>query len=69
MLGIVKAVEKFHIYLYDLDFSIVIDCNVTLVDAINKASVNPRIARWSLKLQNYRFKLIEEVKKWLMSMH
>ncbi|KYN29924.1 hypothetical protein ALC57_00625 [Trachymyrmex cornetzi] len=62
MLAIIKAVEKFHIYLYGLDFSIVIDCNA-LVHAINKASVNSRIARWILKLQNYRFKLLEEVKK------
>lgn len=57
MLAIVKAVERFHIYLYGITFSIVSDCNA-LVHAVNKAHLNPRIARWTLKLQNYRFKVI-----------
>jgi len=47
MLAIVKAIDRFHIYLYGLTFTVVIDCN-TLVYAINKANLNPRIARWTL---------------------
>lgn len=57
MLAIVKAVERFHLYLYGVDFTIVTDCN-TLVYVVNKANLNPRIARWTLTLQNYTFKLI-----------
>jgi len=57
MLAIVKSVERFHIYLYGLDFTVVTDCNA-LVHAINKANLNPRIARWTLKLQNYNFKIV-----------
>ncbi|XP_011869954.1 PREDICTED: uncharacterized protein LOC105563185 [Vollenhovia emeryi] len=54
MLAIVRSVERFHLYLYGLEFAIVTDCNA-LVYAMNKANLNPRIARWTLMLQNYRF--------------
>ncbi|KMQ90234.1 retrovirus-like pol polyprotein, partial [Lasius niger] len=57
MLAVVKSVERFHIYLYGLQFKIVTDCNA-LVYALNKAHLNPRIARWTLRLQNYRFNII-----------
>lgn len=56
MLAIVKSIERFHIYLYGLEFTIITDCNA-LVYAMNKANLNPRIARWALHLQNYRFKV------------
>jgi len=57
MLAIVRAVERFHLYLYGLNFTIVSDCNA-LVYAVNKANLNPRIARWTLALQNYSFKIV-----------
>lgn len=38
-------------------FRIVTDCN-SLVLAIKKININPRIARWSLILQNYKFELV-----------
>jgi len=57
MLAIVRAVQRFHLYLYGLDFTIVTDCN-SLVYAITKANLNPRIARWTLALQNYHFKVV-----------
>lgn len=57
MLTVVKAVERFHIYLYGLQFRVVTDCHA-LVYAVNKAHVNPRIARWMLRLQNYSFNVI-----------
>lgn len=56
MLAIVRAIERFRIHLYGVDFTVVTDCNA-LVHAINKANINPRIARWTLLLQNYRFKV------------
>jgi hypothetical protein len=55
MLAIVRTVERFHIYLYGITFTIVTDC--ALVYAVNKANLNPRIARWTLALQNYTFKM------------
>lgn len=56
MLAIVKSVERFHIYLYGLQFKIVTDCHA-LIYAVNKAHLNPRIARWTLRLQNYSFNI------------
>lgn len=47
MLAIVRAVERLHLYLYGMTFIIITDCN-SLVYAINKANINPRIARWTL---------------------
>jgi len=57
MLAIVRSVEQFHLYLYGLSFIIITDCNA-LVYAMNKASLNPRTARWTLALQNYNFKVV-----------
>lgn len=57
MFAIVKTIERFHIYLYGLRFTVITDCHA-LVYAINKANINPRIARWILKLQNYSFNII-----------
>lgn len=56
MLAIVKSIERFHIYLYGLEFTVITDCHA-LVYAINKAHLNPRIARWILRLQSYQFKV------------
>lgn len=56
MLAILRTVERFHIYLYGINFSVVTDCNA-LVHAINKANLNPRIVRWTLALQNYTFRV------------
>lgn len=56
MLAIVRAVERFHMYLYGIKFTVITDCNA-LVYAVNKANLNPRIARWTLILQNYDFKV------------
>lgn len=57
MLAIVKAIEKFHVYLCGLSFTVITDCHA-LEYAVNKAYLNSRIARWTLRLQNYRFKVI-----------
>lgn len=56
MLAVVKAIERFHIYLYGLNFTMVTDCHA-LVYAVNKAHLKPCIARWTLKLQNYKFSI------------
>lgn len=57
MLAIVKTIERFHIYLYGLNFTVVTDCHA-LVFTADKANINPRIARWIMKLQNYKFKVL-----------
>lgn len=57
MLAVVKSVERFHIYLYGIKFKIVTDCHA-VVFAINKANLNPRIARWTIRLQSYNFEIV-----------
>jgi len=57
MLAVVRAIERFHIYLYGLRFTIVTDCNA-IVYAVKKANLNPRIARWTLTLQSYTFDIV-----------
>jgi len=65
MLAVLRAVERFHIYLYGLDFTIITDCHA-LIFAINKAHLNPRIARWTLRLQNYKFKVLHRIGRKMM---
>jgi len=60
MLAVVKAIERFHIYLYGLKFTVITDCHA-LVYAINKAHLNPRIARWTLRHQNYSLNVAHRV--------
>lgn len=54
MLAVVKAIERYHIYLYGVKFKVVSDCNA-LTYALKKASINPRVNRWILRLQSYDF--------------
>jgi len=56
MLAIVKAVERFHMYLQGIAFKIYTNCNSVIL-AMKKININPRIARWSMVLQNYQYKL------------
>jgi len=56
MLAVVKSIERFHIYLYGLLFTVITDCHA-LVYALKKAHLNPRIARWTIRLQSYDFQI------------
>lgn len=56
MLAVVRTIERFHIYLYGLDFTVITDCNA-LVCTVKKACLKPRVARWILRLQDYRFSI------------
>lgn len=68
MLAVVKSIKRFHIYLYGIQFTVITDCHA-LVYAINKAHLNPRIARWHSDFNLIRFQfLIDRVLKWLTLM-
>ena len=55
-LGLVWAVQKFHVYLYGREF--VLQTDHEPLTYLNKAKLlNSRIMRWALVLQEYRFKL------------
>ncbi|CAL1672464.1 unnamed protein product [Lasius platythorax] len=56
-MAIVKALERFHVYLQGMTFRVITDCN-SLALAVKKININPRIARWTLAFQNYKFELV-----------
>ena len=53
-LAIIYSLRKFRIYLEGIPFHIVTDCN-SLAMTLNKKSINARIARWALELENYHY--------------
>lgn len=53
-LAVVESIAKFRVYLLGLDFTVVTDCNA-LKTAGSKRDLIPRIGRWWLQLQEYRF--------------
>lgn len=55
-LAAVYAIKRFHIYLSGIPFTIVTDCNSFRL-TLSKQTVNPRIYRWAMLLQNYDFKI------------
>ncbi|XP_076385702.1 uncharacterized protein LOC143264091 [Megachile rotundata] len=56
-LAVVYAIKRFHIYLYGIPFTIVTDCDSFRL-TLSKQSVNPRIYRWALFLENYEYKIV-----------
>lgn len=55
-LAIVYALDRFHVYLSGIPFTIVTDCN-SLVLTFNKRDVNSRIARWVWEFERYNYKI------------
>ena len=56
MLAVVKAIERFRIYLYDVKFIVITNCHAIVY--ANKTNLNPRIARQTIRLQSYDFNVI-----------
>ncbi len=57
-LAIVWACEKFHVFLYGREFSMIIDHRPLEVIYSPKSKLAARIERWALRLQPYKFKVI-----------
>lgn len=53
-LAIIYSLQKFRIYLQGLTFKIFTDCD-SLKLCLNKKTINPRIARWALAMQEYQY--------------
>lgn len=53
-LAIIYALRRFRVYLEGIPFKIITDCN-SLTLTLSKKTLNPRIARWALELQNYDY--------------
>lgn len=55
-LAIIYSLRKFRIYLEGIQFRIVTDCN-SLAMTLSKKTINARIARWALELENYHYSI------------
>lgn len=56
-LAIVYALRRFKIYLQGIPFTVISDCSA-VTQTLEKRDINARIARWSIELQSYDFKII-----------
>lgn len=51
------AIKRFHVYLLGIKFRIITDCDSFRL-TLSKQSVNPRIARWAMFLQQYDYEIV-----------
>ena len=57
-LSVLWACQRFHVYLYGIDFTIVTDHKPLEAIYSTKRTLNTRLERWVLKLQPYRFNVV-----------
>ena len=57
-LALVWCVEKLHLYLYGKKFNVTVDHQPLKFIFSPKAKLNPRIARWQIRLQAYNFTVL-----------
>ena len=56
-LAVVWCVEKLHLYLYHRYFDIIVDHHPLQFIFKNRNRASPRIERWQMKLQGYRYNI------------
>ena len=56
-LGLVRGCERFHVYLYGVEFTLLTDHKPLEVIYSTNSRNSARVARWVLRLQPYRFKV------------
>ena len=56
-LAVVWSIEKLHIYLYHSHFNVIVDHHPLQFIFKNRNRASPRIERWQMKLQCYRFNI------------
>ena len=59
-LAAVYAIKRFHVYLSGIKFKIVTDCDSFRL-TLSKQTVNPRISRWAMFLQNYDYEIVHKI--------
>ena len=57
-LAVVWGCERFHLYLFGIEFTVLTDHNPLTVIYSPKGKPSPRILRWGLRLQSYSFNII-----------
>ena len=56
LLAIVRAVQKFRVYLLGLDFKIITDCEA-VQKTLYKKDLRPRVARWAMVLKEFDYEI------------
>lgn len=56
-LAIIYAIKRFRVYLEGISFKIMTDCN-SLMITLAKRTVNSRIVRWALELENFNYTIV-----------
>ncbi|GFY70007.1 transposon Ty3-I Gag-Pol polyprotein [Trichonephila inaurata madagascariensis] len=56
VLAVFEALKEFRIYVLGASFNIITDCDA-LVKTLSKKELNPRIARWTLYLQEFNYRI------------
>lgn len=56
MLAVIKALEKFRVYLLGRNFKIITDCSA-FQQTMDKAKLSPRVARWALSLGQFDYSI------------
>jgi hypothetical protein len=54
VLAVVYSVQRFRPYLFGIRFTLITDCKAMEL-TLNKRDINPKIARWSIFLENFDF--------------
>ena len=54
-LALVHCISKWHVYLYHAEFTAIVDHNPLKFIFSSRTRATPRIERWQMKLQSYRF--------------
>ena len=57
-LGLVFCIDKWHVYLYHTEFDVIVDHNPLKFIFKTRTRASPRIERWQMKLQSYRFNIM-----------
>ena len=56
-MAVVNAIKRFHVYLSGIKFKVITDCD-SLRLTLSKKTINPRISRWAIVLQEYDFEIV-----------
>lgn len=56
-LAVIYALRRFRVYVEGLPIRIYTDCH-SLTQTLSRKSLNPRIARWALELENYEYSIV-----------
>ena len=56
ILAIIKAVQKFRVYLLGVKFKLVTDCQA-FQKTLKKKDLSPKVARWALSLEEFDFEV------------